>query len=270
MTFPLTRQRTSPISSLDAVAAECNAGSKVVHVLVYAALIGTLFGLSACTSTPAPNSAAPNSLAPNAPAPSTPAPTPQSSPTPNALANAIEATASRGAANLMIEITSNTESLAGVGSASLTSKTGQLMWTNVATAEEFTELNNKDGLYTQLDGSWYLAPAGTISPTSGAMSPLAGLSGLMNTSQDPLVGRLPLTIESGLNFSEEDLTNLPSDCPTFINVQITVNSAGLITGITKEFTCPEYQRVSSTFLSDFGTSINLLEPVDPIAVPGNQ
>jgi hypothetical protein len=84
------------------------------------------------------------------------------------------------------------------------------------------------------------------------------------------VGQLPLTIENGLNLSEEDLMNIPAECPLFIDTQITLNESGLITEISKEFPCPEYQRVSTTMLSEFGTSLDLAEPVDPIEVPGNQ
>lgn len=195
---------------------------------------------------------------------------PESSPSPNALANAIEATASRGTTKIAVEVVSDTETLAGTGSASLTSGTGQIDWTNLVTGEEYTELNNKDGLYSQIDGTWFLAPPGTVTPTSGAIAPLSELIELKITSEGSLVGQLPLTIENGLNLSEEDLVSIPAECPLFIDTQITLNESGLITEISKEFPCPGYQRVSTTMLSEFGTSLDLAEPVDPIEVPGNQ
>ncbi len=195
---------------------------------------------------------------------------PQASPSSNQLTNAIVATASRGTANLTVEIIGEIEELTGTGFASLTSGTGQVTWTNLATETEITELYTKDGLYSLIDGSWFLAPAGTFTPTSGAISPLSGLSELTANPENPLSGQLPLTIESGLNFSEEELLSIPTECPDTIAVEITLTESGLINEIAKEFNCPGYQRVSLVRLSDFGTSLNLVEPVDPIEVPGNQ
>ncbi len=200
----------------------------------------------------------------------TPTANPEASPSPNELANAIEATASRGTAKLSAEVVSDSETLIGAGSVSLTSGTGQITWTNLATGTELTELQTKDGLYSQIDGSWFLAPVGTVTPTSGAISPLSGLSELDATSGSTLSGQLPLTIDSGLNFSEEELVSIPAECPSVIAVQVSLNESGLITEITKEFDCPGYQRVSLIRLSDFGTVLNLADPVDPIEVPGNQ
>lgn len=195
---------------------------------------------------------------------------PDSSPSPNELANAIEATSARGTARLAVEVVSDTETLTGSGSASLTSGTGQITWSHLGTGEEFTELNNRDGLYSQIDGSWFVAPPGTVTPTSGAMTPLAGLNELTANEEDPLQGQLPLTLESGMNLSEEELIELPADCPAVIDVHVTLNDSGLITEISKEFTCPDYQRVSVTRLTDFGTSLDLAEPSEAIEVPGNQ
>lgn len=223
---------------------------KRANAVVVAALMLPVLSLSSCATTQPAD--------------------PESSPSPNALANAIEATASRGTTKITVEIVSDTETLTGTGSASLTSGTGQINWTNLVTGEETIELNNKDGLYSQIDGTWFLAPPGTITPTSGAMSPLSELNELKITSEGSLVGQLPLTIESGLNLSEEDLVSIPTECPLFIDTQITLNESGLITEISKEFPCPGYQRVSTTVLSDFGTSLDLAEPVDPVEVPGNQ
>lgn len=201
---------------------------------------------------------------------STPTANPETSPSPNELDNAIEATASRGTANLSAEVVSDSETLIGAGSVSLTSGKGQITWTNLATASELTELQTKEGLYSQIDGSWFLAPVGTVTPTSGTISPLSGLSELDATSESTLSGQLPLTINSGLNLSEEELVSIPAECPSVVEVQITLNESGLITEISKEFDCPGYQRVSQIRLSDFGTALNLAEPVDPIEVPGNQ
>lgn len=195
---------------------------------------------------------------------------PQSSPSPNVLDNAIEATAARGTAVVTVEIVSDLETLTGVGSTSLTTGRGQVTWTNSVTGEIVTELNTKDGLYSEIDGTWFLAPPGTLTPTSTAINPLNGLGDLKSPTSDPLVGTLPLTIESGLNFSEEDLISLPAECSPVVDVQIQVDSSGLITQVTKEFECEGNQRVSVINLTEFGTALDLAEPVDAIEVPGNQ
>jgi hypothetical protein len=196
--------------------------------------------------------------------------TPTSSPSPNELANAIEATAARGTAAINIEISSSFEYLTGVGSTSLTSSRGEITWSSDKTAGSITELVNKDGLFTLIDGQWFQAPEGTLTPTSAAIGPLNGLGNLVTSPENNLSGTLPLTLESGLNFSEEELVNLPAECVREVDVSISIDESGLIQAIQKEFACPGNDRSSITLLSDFGSPLNLTEPTDPIEVPGNQ
>ncbi|MCF8529921.1 MAG: hypothetical protein K9G69_01345 [Candidatus Nanopelagicales bacterium] len=218
-----------------------------------ALLLLTLVALSAC--------------APTAPV------NPQSSPSPNPLDNAIEATASRGTAALSVEIVSDSDVLTGRGRTSLTSGRGMIEWTNQSDATTTTELTSRDGLYTQIDGDWFVAPVGTVSPTSGFLNPLGVLTEITPTSNPAdgtLSGTAPLTLESGLNFSEEDLVNLPGDCPPVVQVSVDLDSAGLITRVSQEFVCPGNNRLSVVQLSDLGISLDLPEPTDAIEVPGNQ
>ncbi len=222
-----------------------------------ALLLLTLVALSAC--------------APTAPV------NPQSSPSPNPLDNAIEATASRGTAALSVEIVSDSDVLTGRGRTSLTSGRGMIEWTTESDATTTTELTSRDGLYTQIDGDWFVAPVGTVSPTSGFLNPLGVLTELTPTGNPvdgtlsgTLSGTAPLTLESGLNFSEEDLVNLPGDCSPVVQVSVDVDSAGLITRVSQEFVCPGNNRFSVVQLSDLGTPLDLPEPTDAIEVPGNQ
>ena len=218
-----------------------------------ALLLLTLVALSAC--------------APTAPV------NPQSSPSPNPLDNAIEATASRGTAALSVEIVSDSDVLTGRGRTSLTSGRGMIEWTTESDATTTTELTSRDGLYTQIDGDWFVAPVGTVSPTSGFLNPLGVLTELTptgNPADGTLSGTAPLTLESGLNFSEEDLVNLPGDCSPVVQVSVDVDSAGLITRVSQEFVCPGNNRFSVVQLSDLGTPLDLPEPTDAIEVPGNQ
>jgi hypothetical protein len=195
---------------------------------------------------------------------------PTASPSPNELANAIEVTAARGTAAVKIEISSPYEYLTGVGSTSLTSNRGEITWSSDKTADSITELVNKDGLFTLIDDQWFQAAEGTVTPTSAAIGPLNGLGNLVTSPDNNLSGTLPLTIESGLNFSEEELVNLPSECLREVKVSISIDEFGLIQAIQKEFTCTGNDRSSMTLLSDFGSPLNLTEPKDPIEVPGNQ
>jgi hypothetical protein len=195
---------------------------------------------------------------------------PTSSPSPNDLANAIEMTAARGTAAMEIEIRSPFEFLTGVGRAALTSDRGQVTWSSDKTDDSITELVNSDGLFTLIDDQWFQTPMGTVTPTSAAIQPLTGLNELLTSPENTLVGTLPLTIESGLNFSEEELVNLPSECVREVSVSITTDQSGLITTIQKDFTCTDNDRSSVTTLSGFGSPLDLSEPIDPIEVPGTQ
>lgn len=196
---------------------------------------------------------------------------PQPSPSPNALANAIEATAARGTAEITVTIDGDFGTLTGAGSTSLISPRGTMTWESTNADEgAWTELITRKGLYSLIDDLWYLAPPGTHTRTSGALAPLDGLNQLETNSVDPFSGSLPLTIESALNFSEEELVNLPAECPREVTVNLEVNSAGIIERITKEFTCPDFNRLSVTELTNLGKSLDITEPEDAIEVPGNQ
>lgn len=196
---------------------------------------------------------------------------PQPSPSPNALANAIEATAARGTAQITVTIDGGFGAVTGTGSTSLISPRGTITWESTNADEgAWTELITRKGLYSLIDDLWYLAPPGTHTPTSGALAPLDGLNQLETNSVDPFSGSLPLTIESALNFSEEELVNLPAECPREVTVNLEVNSAGIIERITKEFTCPDFNRLSVTELTNLGKSLDITEPEDAIEVPGNQ
>lgn len=196
---------------------------------------------------------------------------PQPSPSPNALANAIETTATRGTAKITVTIDGDFGTLTGIGSTSLISPRGTITWESTDAEEDaWTELRTRKGLYSFIDDLWYLAPPETQTPTSGALAPLDGLNQLTEDSSGSLSGMLPLTMESALNFSEEELVDLPAECPREVSVKIDVNSDGIIERITKEFLCPQFDRLSVTELTDFGTSLGITEPEDAIEVPGNQ
>jgi len=98
--------------------------------------------------------------------PSAPETAPSSSPSANALDSAIEATAARGTAVLNISIDSADQQIAGVGSAYLANNRGEIAWSDQSSNESWTDLINSDGTYTLVDGSWFLAPTGTQTPTS--------------------------------------------------------------------------------------------------------
>lgn len=196
---------------------------------------------------------------------------PQPSPSPNALANAIETTAARGTAEITVTIDGDFGTLTGTGSTSLISPRGTITWESTDSDQgTWTELVTRKGLYSFIDDLWYLAPPGTHTPTSGALAPLDGLNQLTGASSESSSGSLPLTIESALNFSEEELLSLPAECPREVSVKLDINSDGIIERITKEFTCPDFNRLSVTELTDFGTSLDITEPEDAIEVPGNQ
>ena len=196
---------------------------------------------------------------------------PSLSPTPNELANAIELTAARGTTAITVTIESDTETLTGTGSTSMTSPKGSITWNSSnSNTGIWTELQTRKALYSFIDDTWFAAPPGTFTPTSAALSPLDGLNELVANSDNPFSGTLPLTIESGLNFSEEELVNLPSECPPEISVSIELDTNGGINRITKEFMCPDYDRFSVTELTGFGITVTVTEPTDAIEVPGNQ
>jgi hypothetical protein len=200
---------------------------------------------------------------------STPA-APSSSPSANILDSAIEATASRGTAALTISIDATDLQIIGSGSASFANGRGEIEWTNQGTSETWTDLINSDGTFTRVDQSWFLAPAGTQTPTSASIFPLSQIASVVTNNDDPLTGTAPLTIDSGMNFSDEEITELARTCDMNIKVDVFLDSVGLISSISKSFDCPGNERTSTTELSDFGSPVNLSTPQDAFEIDPNQ
>ena len=195
---------------------------------------------------------------------------PSASPSANTLDNAIEATLSRGTAVLSITIDSNDSQVTGSGTTSLGNNRGEIAWLDQASNESWTDLIDSKGTYTFVDGSWFLAPDGTQTPTSGNISPLSHLSSLTSKNSDELTGTLALTIDSGMNLSEEEIVELTKICEMNLEVEISLDSKGLINSIIKSFNCVGNERVSVTQLADFGSPIDLSTPENVFEVDPNQ
>lgn len=195
---------------------------------------------------------------------------PSSSPSANTLDNAIEATLSRGTAVLRITIDSNDSQVTGSGTTSLGNNRGEIAWLDQASNESWTDLIDSKGTYSLVDGSWFLAPDGTQTPTSGNISPLSHLSSLTSENSNELTGTLALTIDSGMNLSEEEIVELSKICDMNLEVEIALDSTGLINSIVKSFNCVGNERVSVTQLADFGSPIELSTPENVFEVDPNQ
>lgn len=195
---------------------------------------------------------------------------PSSSPSANTLDNAIEATLSRGTAVLRITIDSNDSQVTGSGTTSLGNNRGEIAWLDQASNESWTDLIDSKGTYSLVDGSWFLAPDGTQTPTSGNISPLSHLSSLTSENSNELTGTLALTIDSGMNLSEEEIVELSKICDMNLEVAISLDSMGLINSIVKSFNCLGNERVSVTQLADFGSPIELSTPENVFEVDPNQ
>ena len=195
---------------------------------------------------------------------------PSASPSANTLDNAIEATLSRGTAVLGITIDSNDSQVTGSGTTSLGNNRGEIAWLDQASNESWTDLIDSKGTYTFADGSWFLAPDGTQTPTSGNISPLSHLGSLTSENSDELSGTLALTIDSGMNLSEEEIVELTKICEMNLEVEISLDSKGLINSIIKSFNCVGNERVSVTQLADFGSPIDLSTPENVFEVDPNQ
>lgn len=196
--------------------------------------------------------------------------TPSASPSANILDSAIESTASRGTAVLTIAIDSTEFEITGTGSASLANNRGEITWLEQETNESWIDLINSDGTYTFVEGSWFLAPEGTQTPTSGNISPLSDLGRLTSQNDDPLKGTIALTIDSGMNFSDEELVELARVCGMNLEVEVELDSRGLINSINKLFNCPGNERSSVTTLSEFGAPLDLSTPEGAFEVDPNQ
>lgn len=196
--------------------------------------------------------------------------TPSSSPSANILDGAIEQTLSRGTAVLRIAIDSMDSQVTGIGSTSLGNNRGGITWVEEGSNDSWTDLIDSKGTYTMVEGSWFLAPEGTQTPTSGNISPLSQIGSLTAQNDDLLTGTLPLTIESGMNFSDEELVELSKICDMNLEVEITLDSDGLIRSINKSFNCPGNERLSVTELSELGSPIELSTPENVFEVDPNQ
>ena len=220
--------------------------------------ISAIFALAGCSTNTSSNA---NSSTPVAPS---------TSPSANTLDNAIEATLSRGTAVLRITIDSNDSQVTGSGTSSLGNNRGEIAWLDQTSNESWTDLIDSKGTYSLVDGSWFLAPDGTQTPTSGNISPLSHLGRLASEKSDELTGTLALTIDSGMNLSEEEIVELSKICDMNLEVAIALDSTGLINSIVKSFNCVGNERVSVTQLSDFGSPIELSTPENVFEVDPNQ
>lgn len=235
------------------------------------ASITALTLISACSSE---NATPPDSAAATTDA-STPD-QPDASVDPNqALVEGIAATAQTGSAAVSMSIDSTSLDSAqgssiGSGSLDFTSGSGEISWTSGE--DSWTDLINAEGTFTFTEGVWFQAPVGSTTPTSANISPLDNLESLSNLTitSGTISGTAELTTSSGMNFSEEELVEISSTCPTDLDVTITLDDSGRITDIVREFTCPGFERTSALQLSDFGQPVTLSTPTDVFEVPGNQ
>lgn len=226
--------------------------------VVVTVAISAIFALAGCSTNTTSNANSSTPVAPSA------------SPSANILDSAIEATLSRGTAVLLITIDSNDSQVTGTGAASLGNNRGEIAWLNQESNESWTDLIDSEGTYSLVDGTWFLAPDGTQTPTSGNISPLSHLGSLTSQNGDELTGTLALTIDSGMNLSDEELVELTKICDMNLEVEIALDPTGLISSINKTFNCVGNERVSVTQLADFGSPIELSTPDDVFEVDPNQ
>jgi hypothetical protein len=226
--------------------------------MVVSVLTATGIALAGCSAGTESDSNIPTAIAPS------------SSPSANILDSSIEATLSRGTAVLRIAIDSMDSQVTGTGSTSLGNNRGEIAWVDQVSNESWTDLIDSKGTYTLVDGSWFLAPVGTQTPTSGNISPMSQIGSLTSQNDDALTGTLPLTIDSGMNFSDEELVELSKICEMNLEVEVTLDSKGLIQTINKSFNCPGNERLSVTELSDLGSPIELSTPENVFEVDPNQ
>ena len=221
-------------------------------------VLAATFTLAGCSATTSSDPGLPTSVAPS------------SSPSANILDSAIESTVSRGTARLSISIDSQDDHISGSGSTSLANGHGELNWRNQGLDQSWIDLLDSDGTYTFVGDSWFLAPQGTSTPTSGNISPLSQIGILVPEEGNPLSGSIALTIESGMDFSDEEISNLAKICEMKLAVAVRLNPDGLINYIEKSFDCVGNEKVSVSELSDFGAPINLSTPEDAFSIDPNQ
>ena len=195
---------------------------------------------------------------------------PSLSPSANIVDSAIESTVARGTARISIAIDSQDDRVTGSGSIALAKSLGEIGWNNESSDESWIDLLNSDGTYTFVDDSWFLAPVGTNTPTSANISPLSQLGSLLPEGENPLKGSIALTIESGMNFSDEEIASLAKICEMELAVEIGLDPNGVISYIEKSFDCVGNEKVSVSELFDFGSPINLSTPEDAFSIDPNQ
>ena len=223
-----------------------------------AIVIAATFALAGCSTATSSDPVLPTSVAPS------------SSPSANIVDSAIESTVARGTARISIAIDSQDDRVTGSGSVALAKSLGEIGWNNESSDESWIDLLNSDGTYTFVDDSWFLAPVGTNTPTSGNISPLSQLGSLLPEGENPLKGSIALTIESGMNFSDEEIANLAKICEMELAVEIGLDPNGVISYIEKSFDCVGNEKVSVSELFDFGSPINLSTPEDAFSIDPNQ
>ena len=195
---------------------------------------------------------------------------PSLSPSANIVDSAIESTVARGTARISIAIDSQDDRVTGSGSIALAKSLGEIGWNNESSDESWIDLLNSDGTYTFVDDSWFLAPVRTNTPTSGNISPLSQIGSLLSEGENPLKGSIALTIESGMGFSDEEISRLAKICQMELAVEVGLDPNGVINYIQKSFDCTGNEKVSISELSDFGSPINLSTPEDAFSIDPNQ
>ena len=216
------------------------------------------FALAGCSTATSSDPVLPTSVAPS------------SSPSANIVDSAIESTVARGTARISISIDSQDGQVTGSGSTALANGRGEINWDNQGSGESWIDLLNSDGTYTFVDNSWFVAPVGTNTPTSGNISPLSQIGSLLSEGENPLKGSIALTIESGMGFSDEEISRLAKICQMELAVEVGLDPNGVINYIEKSFDCTGNEKVSISELSDFGSPINLSTPEDAFSIDPNQ
>ena len=223
-----------------------------------ALILTSTLALAGCSTASSSDPGLPTAIAPSV------------SPSANIVDNAIESTVARGTARISISIDSQDGRVAGSGNIAPAKSRGEINWNNESSDESWIDLLNSDGTYTFVDNSWFVAPVGTNTPTSGNISPLSQIGSLLSEGENPLKGSIALTIESGMGFSDEEISRLAKICQMELAVEVGLDPNGVINYIEKSFDCTGNEKVSISELSDFGSPINLSTPEDAFSIDPNQ
>ena len=138
-----------------------------------ALILTSTIALAGCSTASSSDPGLPTAIAPSV------------SPSANIVDNAIELTVARGTARISISIDSQDDQVSGSGSIALGKSLGEIGWNNDSSNESWIDLLNSDGTYTFVDDSWFLAPVGTNTPTSGNISPLSNLGAFFPKGKTP-------------------------------------------------------------------------------------